>query len=64
MKRSWEVLEKVGNAFGGAWACIGDFNQVFRQEEKRQGGLVASSSRDKPREVINNNGLIDIHFFG
>ena len=37
---------------------------MFRQEEKRQGGLVASSSRDKPREVINNNGLIDIHFSG
>ena len=64
MKRSWEVLEKVGNAFGGALACIGDFNQVFSKEEKRGGRPVTSSSRDKPREVINNNGLIDIHFFG
>ena len=43
---------------------IGYFHQVFSQEEKRGGRLVASSSRDKPREVINNNGLIDIHFSG
>ena len=43
---------------------IGYFHQVFNQEEKREGRPVASSSRDKPREVINNNGLINIHFLG
>ena len=43
---------------------IGDFNQVFSQEEKRGGRPVASSSRDKPGEIINNKGLIDIHFSG
>ena len=64
MKRSWEALEKVGNAFGGALACIEDFNLVFSQEEKRGGRPVAGSSRDKPRKVINNNVLIDIHFSG
>ena len=25
----WEVVEKVGEAFGGGWLCIGDFNHVF-----------------------------------
>ena len=43
---------------------IGYFHQVFSQEEKREGRPVASSSRDRPREVINNNGLINIHFLG
>ena len=37
---------------------------MFSQEEKRGGRPVASLSRDKPREVINNNRLINIHFSG
>ena len=58
----WEAIEKVGEAFGGGWLCIGDFNHVFSQTDKKGGKPVASSSSGGPNEVIEKNGLIDINF--
>ena len=58
----WEAVEKVGEAFGGGWLCIGDFNHVFSQTHKKGGKLVASSSSGGPNDVNEKNGLIDINF--
>ena len=59
----WEV-EKVGEVFGGGWLCIGDFNHVFSQADKKGGKLVASSSSGGLNDVIDKNELIDIKFSG
>ena len=59
----WEV-EKVGEVFGGGWLCIGDFNHVFSQADKKGGKPVASSSSGGLNDVIDKNGLIDIKFSG
>lgn len=42
----------------------GDFNAVLDQRDKIGGKPVASSSRDGFRNVINENGLIDLGFSG
>ena len=60
----WEAVEKVSESFGGGWLCIGDFNHVFSQANKKGGKSVASSSSGGPNEVIEKNGLIDINFSG
>ena len=60
----WEAVEKVGETFGGGWLCIGDFNHVFSQVDKKGGKPVASSSSGGSNEVIEKNGLIDINFSG
>ena len=60
----WEAVEKVGEAFSGGWLCIGDFNHVFSQADKKGGKLVANLSSRGPNEVIDKNGLIDFKFSG
>ena len=60
----WEAVEKVGEAFGGSWLCIRDFNHVFSQVDKKGGKPVASSSSGGPNDVIEKNWLIDINFLG
>ena len=60
----WQAVEKVGEAFSGGWLCIGDFNHVFSQAEKKGGKPVANLSSRGPKEVIDKNGLIDLQFFG
>ena len=32
----WEAVENVGEVFGGGWLCIGDFNNVFSQANKKE----------------------------
>ena len=58
----WEAIEKVGDAFNEGWLCIGDFNHVFFQADKRGSKPVSNSSRDGLNEVINKKGLIDLQF--
>ena len=60
----WEAIEKVGDAFSGGWMCIGDFNHVFSQADKKGGKLVSNSSRGGPNEVIDKKWLIDLQFSG
>ena len=60
----WEAVEKVGEAFGGGWLCVGDFNHVFSQANKKGGRPVAGSSSERPNAVIDKNGLIDLNFSG
>lgn len=44
--------------------ALGILFKYLARKKKRGGKPVAILSRDKPGEVINNNGLIDIHFSG
>ena len=60
----WEAIEKVGDAFSGGWLCIGDFNHVFSQANKKGGKPVSNSSRGVPNEAIDKKGLIDLQFSG
>ena len=60
----WEDVDKVGDAFNGGWLCLGDFNHVFSQADKKGGKPVATPSNGGPNVVIDKNGLIDLQFSG
>ena len=60
----WDDVDKVREAFNGGWLCLGDFNHVFSQADKKGGKLVATPSNRGPSAVIDKNGLIDLQFSG
>ena len=55
-------VEKV-EAFNGGWLCLGDFNHVFSQVDKKGDMPVATSSNGGSNAVIDKNGLIDLYFW-
>ena len=59
----WDDVVKVGEAFNGGWLCLGDFNHVFSQVDKKGDMLVVTSSNGGPNAVINKSGLIDLYFW-
>ncbi len=59
----WESLNKTGQSFCGPWLCIGDFNVLLSQSDKRGGRPFASSSTNIFGSLISDHGLIDLGFF-
>uniref|UniRef100_A0A2N9GUD6 Reverse transcriptase domain-containing protein n=1 Tax=Fagus sylvatica TaxID=28930 RepID=A0A2N9GUD6_FAGSY len=60
----WESLQEVVREFGGPWMCVGDFNCIISQEEKRGGSKIGSSSGGGLREFMEDRGGIDLGFIG
>uniref|UniRef100_A0A2N9FR65 Reverse transcriptase domain-containing protein n=1 Tax=Fagus sylvatica TaxID=28930 RepID=A0A2N9FR65_FAGSY len=60
----WESLQEVVHEFGGPWMCVGDFNCIISQEEKRGGSKIGSSSGGGLREFMEDWGGIDLGFIG
>ena len=58
----WESLQEVVHEFGGPWMCVGDFNCIISQEEKRGGSKIGSSSGGGLREFMEDWGGIDLGF--
>ncbi|KAL9663766.1 hypothetical protein QQ045_019157 [Rhodiola kirilowii] len=56
----WEEIEKVGDKFSGGWLCIGDFNCVKDQREKRNGSRVNDKDTVDFRRFIDRTGLVDL----
>lgn len=60
----WDELNRIGEAFDRPWFMAGDFNSVLDQRDKIGANLVASSSRDGFRTMVDTNGLIDLGYIG
>lgn len=57
-------MESIRNSCLGSWICLGDFNKVLSQTEKKGSRLVASPSTGGLHNFILNMGLVDIEFVG
>ena len=45
----WDDVDKVREAFNGGWLCLGDFNHVFFQANKKGGKPIATPSNGGPK---------------
>ncbi|KAK9288102.1 hypothetical protein L1049_016549 [Liquidambar formosana] len=57
-------LDTIAKSFSGPWLCMGDFNLITSQADKRGGRPFASSSAGGLKEIIDPNALVDIGFSG
>jgi hypothetical protein len=60
----WDNFAAIGEGFEASWLCIGDFNSVLDQSEKRGGRLVDSSSHCLFKKFIDHFGMTDVGFAG
>ena len=64
----WEKISAIGENFDEnfdrSWLCIGDFNHVLNQYEKKGGRPMASSSSCPFKNFIDRYGMIDLGFAG
>lgn len=60
----WDFLNQIGSTYSGPWLCLGDFNDITSQQDKRGGNCFAQSSKGGLNSVIFNQGLIDLGFSG
>jgi hypothetical protein len=60
----WDNFAAIGEGFEASWLCIGDFNSMLDQSEKRGGRPVDSSSHCLFKKFINHFGMIDVGFAG
>jgi hypothetical protein len=65
MKRIfWEALHQTASSFSGPWLCMGDFNEVLLQVDKKGGRPFSSSSSNGFNALVNQQGLVDLGFSG
>ena len=65
MKRIfWEALHQTASSFSGPWLCMGDFNEVLLQVDKKGGKPFSSSSSNGFNALVSQQGLIDLGFSG
>ncbi|GLT67787.1 hypothetical protein SLA2020_400710 [Shorea laevis] len=54
----------IGNLYDGPWLCIGDFNMIMNQSDKKGGRPFACSSNDPFQSFVHSQGLVDLGFSG
>jgi hypothetical protein len=65
MKRIfWESLHQTASSFSGPWLCMGDFNEILLQVDKKGGRPFSTSSSNGFNSLVNQQGLIDLGFSG
>ena len=60
----WDDVDKVREAFNGGWLCLGDFNHVFSQANKKGASQLQLRPMEVQNVVIDKNGLINLQFSG
>jgi hypothetical protein len=60
----WESMCSIGNLYDGPWLCIGDFNMILNQSDKKGGRPFACSSNDPFQSFVHSQGLVDLGFSG
>lgn len=58
------MLNATADHFSSAWTCIGDFNALVDQIEKRGGRSFMESSHGSLGSFMRAQGLIDLGFQG
>ncbi|XP_050245827.1 uncharacterized protein LOC126693745 [Quercus robur] len=61
---AWAKLRSLNSNQNIPWLCVGDYNEITRQEEKRSGVLRSFNQMQLFRDVIDECGLMDLGFVG
>nr|XP_023872064.1 uncharacterized protein LOC111984679 [Quercus suber]POE86237.1 hypothetical protein CFP56_07045 [Quercus suber] len=63
-KRAWVNLTGLLESYQGPWVCMGDFNFIVNEEEKKGGRKGSSSSPNYLKELMFEFGAIDLGYSG
>ena len=61
---AWDQLSYLNSQSNTPWLCVGDFNEIIRQDEKVGGGIRPHNQMQLFREVIDQCGFMDLGFVG
>lgn len=56
---SWELLRKIRDMCLGPWLCIGDFNVITRNHEKKGGHKRSYTAMERLKQVLDDCNLGD-----
>ena len=61
---SQDLLRQLNSQNSLPWLCLGDFNEILREEEKKGGNNRGHAQMQLFRDVIDECGFIDMGFKG
>ena len=61
---AWDSLRNLNYNQQIPWLCVGDFNELLRQEEKLGGAVQNHGQMQQFRDVVDECGFIDLGFVG
>ena len=61
---AWDSLRSLNHNPNIPWLCVGDFNEITRQNEKLGGAIRPSNQMQLFKEVIDECGFMDLGFVG
>ena len=61
---AWDSLRNLNYIQQIPWLCVGDFNELLRQEEKLGGAVQNHGQMQQFRDVVDECGFIDLGFVG
>ena len=62
--KAWSKLRLLNSDPGIPWLCVGDFNEITRQDEKLGGAWRYHNQMQLFRDVINKCSFMDLGFVG
>lgn len=63
-KRVWEEVNGIGGMKNADWMVMGDLNTIGSEKEKVVGRKPTSTQIEELRNVMNQNGLVDLGAHG
>ncbi|KAL3839206.1 hypothetical protein ACJIZ3_023797 [Penstemon smallii] len=63
-KKSWNLLRRLASSCSKPWLCIGDFNALLYNSEKKGRNIIPAYQLREFRTALQDSGLSDIGFSG
>ncbi|XP_050259968.1 uncharacterized protein LOC126705053 [Quercus robur] len=61
---AWDKLRQLNSHLGVPWLCLGDFNEITKQEEKVGGAIRPHNQMQLFRDVIDECSFMDLGYVG
>ena len=61
---AWDALRRLNHSLDSPWLCVGDFNEIVRQEEKLGGAIRHHNQMQLFWDIIYECGFMDLRFTG
>ena len=61
---AWNKLRGLNTRSGIPWLCVGDFNEISRQDENLGGAMRSHNQMQQFQDVIDECGFIDLGYEG